>query len=54
MDVVRARDLDPADAREVARVEAGWRAEQPRLTGFAMTMGRVGGAEEDEEAIYAL
>jgi lysyl-tRNA synthetase, class II len=53
-EVVSARDLEPEDARQIKLVESEWRAGQPRLYGFAMTMGRVGGAEEDEEAVYAL
>jgi lysyl-tRNA synthetase class 2 len=39
---------------ELAEVEAAWRARQPRLHGFAMTLGRLWGAEEDEDAVYAL
>jgi lysyl-tRNA synthetase class 2 len=53
-EVVAAGELEPTDAREVQRVEAGWRAQQARLHGFAMTMGRAGGAKEDAEAVYAL
>jgi lysyl-tRNA synthetase, class II len=53
-EVVRARDLGPADAHQIQLVESDWRAKQPRLYGFAMTMGRVAGAKEDEDAVYAL
>jgi lysyl-tRNA synthetase class 2 len=35
-------------------VERAWRAEQPRLTGFAMTLGRLWGAEEDDHCLYVL
>jgi lysyl-tRNA synthetase class 2 len=44
----------PALRAEIARVEAAWRARRPRLQGFAMTLGRLWGAEEDEDAVYAV
>jgi lysyl-tRNA synthetase class 2 len=38
--VCEERDVDPALGAELAAVEETWRAEQPRLLGFAMGMGR--------------
>jgi lysyl-tRNA synthetase class 2 len=35
-------------------VNRAWRARQPRLYGFAMTLGRLWGAEEDEDSVYVL
>jgi lysyl-tRNA synthetase class 2 len=54
VEVVPARDLAPADVQEIELIEDAWRARQPRLHGFAMSMGRVGGAEEDDDCVYAL
>jgi lysyl-tRNA synthetase class 2 len=35
-------------------VERVWRVSQPRLTGFAMTLGRLWGAAEDARSLYVL
>jgi lysyl-tRNA synthetase class 2 len=47
-------DLEPAAVAEITDVERSWRAAQPRLTGFAMTLGRLWGAEEDARSLYVL
>ena len=39
---------------ELAAVEARWRESRKRDHGFAMTLGRLWGAPEDETAVYAL
>jgi lysylphosphatidylglycerol synthetase-like protein (DUF2156 family) len=50
----------PADAleagtiAELAELEQRWRACQPRVCGFAMTLGRLWGAPEDDDAVYVL
>lgn len=46
------RALGPGALRELAAVERRWRARQPRLCGYAMTLGRLWGAPEDEGALY--
>jgi lysyl-tRNA synthetase class 2 len=46
--------LDPVTVAEIADVERRWRAAQPRLTGFAMTLGRLWGAAEDDRCVYVL
>jgi lysyl-tRNA synthetase class 2 len=46
--------LDSATVAEIAEVERRWRAAQPRLTGFAMTLGRLWGAAEDARCVYVL
>jgi lysyl-tRNA synthetase class 2 len=53
VEVLAGADLGPAAVEELLAVERAWRAEQPRLTGFAMTLGRLG-AEEDEHGLYVL
>jgi lysyl-tRNA synthetase class 2 len=54
VDVVAASELTRADVDALAEIERAWRAAQPRLYGFAMTLGRLWGAEEDATAIYAV
>jgi lysyl-tRNA synthetase class 2 len=54
IEAVEARDLSPAAAAELEAVNRAWRARQPRLYGFAMTLGRLWGAEEDEDSVYVL
>ena len=39
---------------ELTAVEDAWRAARPRLHGFAMSLGRLWGAAEDSEAVYAV
>jgi lysyl-tRNA synthetase class 2 len=51
---VEGRDLSAAATAELETVNRAWRARQPRLYGFAMTLGRLWGAEEDEDCIYVL
>jgi lysyl-tRNA synthetase, class II len=52
--VAVAHELPAADARAIAALERDWQSARPRLYGFAMTLGRVWGAEEDAKAIYAI
>ena len=40
--------------RELAEVEADWRARQPRLIGFAMTLGRLAGPADRGAGIHVL
>jgi lysylphosphatidylglycerol synthetase-like protein (DUF2156 family) len=54
VEVVQASELDCETAAELAEVERRWRAAQARLQGFAMTLGRLWGAEEDEAALYVV
>src|SRR3954454_7873526 len=41
-------------ARELGAVESRWRAGRARAHGFAMSLGRLWGAPEDQSAVYAL
>jgi lysyl-tRNA synthetase, class II len=52
LSVERAGEMSAADWRDVGRLEDEWRASQRRLHGFAMTLGRLGGAAEDERIVY--
>jgi lysyl-tRNA synthetase class 2 len=54
LDVVAGSELTGATTEELAGVEAAWRAGRPRLTGFAMTLGRLWGAEEDGHSLYVI
>lgn len=54
VETVKGTELTPQLASELHQVEAEWRASQPRLVGFAMTLGRLAGADEDEGAVYLL
>jgi lysyl-tRNA synthetase class 2 len=54
IEIVPGRSLMPDDVAGIERVEDAWRAVRPRLQGFAMTLGRLWGAAEDEDAIYVL
>jgi lysyl-tRNA synthetase, class II len=54
VELIAGADLAPAAVEELAAVERAWRVAQPRLTGFAMTLGRLWGAEEDERSLYVL
>lgn len=54
VEIVEASVLTPAQAAGVAAVEEAWRGAQPRLYGFAMTLGRLWGAEEDGRGLYVL
>jgi len=46
--------LGARELAELAEAEGRWRARQPRLCGWAMTLGRLWGAPEDEDALYVL
>ncbi|HMA27783.1 MAG: bifunctional lysylphosphatidylglycerol flippase/synthetase MprF [Solirubrobacterales bacterium] len=54
VEVVGDRDLTPRLKSELAAVESDWRSRQRRLIGFAMTLGRLAGAEERDMGIYVL
>jgi lysyl-tRNA synthetase class 2 len=41
-------------ADEIHALELAWQGTRPRLYGFAMTLGRVSGAPEDDQSVYAL
>jgi lysyl-tRNA synthetase, class II len=51
---VAGGELDAATVVQIAEVQRRWRAAQPRLTGFAMTLGRLWGAAEDDRCVYVL
>lgn len=51
---VAGSDLEPATIADIGALEDRWRAAQPRLTGFAMTLGRLWGAPEDDNCLYVL
>jgi lysyl-tRNA synthetase class 2 len=52
--VVSARELDPPTSLQVAQIEHEFKASQPRVYGFAMSLGRLWGAPEDDDALYAV
>jgi lysyl-tRNA synthetase class 2 len=52
--VVGARDLDPYTRREIAQLEHEFKSSRARVYGFAMSLGRLWGAPEDDDALYAL
>jgi lysyl-tRNA synthetase class 2 len=54
VEVVTAAALGTAQVRDLARVDRAWRARRPRVTGFAMAMDRLWGAEEDRQDVYVL
>jgi lysyl-tRNA synthetase class 2 len=54
VEVVDADRLTDVAISGIARVEASWRAERPRIQGFAMTLGRLWGAGEDQASLYVL
>jgi lysyl-tRNA synthetase class 2 len=54
IETVAGSDLTPRLIDELGAVEAQWRAGRPRLTGFAMTLGRLWGAEEDRHSLYVI
>jgi lysyl-tRNA synthetase class 2 len=54
VEVVRGARLTPALVAELGAMESAWRDGRPRLQGFAMTLGRLWGAEEDERSLYVL
>jgi lysyl-tRNA synthetase class 2 len=52
--VVGARDLDPYTRSEIAQLEHEFKSSRTRVYGFAMSLGRLWGAPEDDDALYAL
>lgn len=52
IEVVEGHDLEASTVAQLDAVDRRWRADQPRLTGFAMTLGRLWGAEEDTRSLY--
>lgn len=54
IECVPADQLEPALIAGLDGVERAWRSTQPRLQGFAMTLGRLWGAPEDAEALYVV
>jgi lysyl-tRNA synthetase, class II len=49
-----ARDLDLPTLAQVDELERAFTASRPRVYGFAMSLGRLWGAPEDDAALYAL
>ncbi len=54
IEVVPGDLLGPATAEALARVDGDWREEHPAQSGFAMTLGRLWGGEEDEHCVYVV
>ena len=54
VEVVDGCDVTSALERELGDVEADWRSRQRRLIGFAMTLGRLAGADERDGGVYVL
>ncbi len=54
IECVEADRLDPELIEGLGRIDREWRAAQPRLQGFAMTLGRLWGAPEDADALYVV
>jgi lysyl-tRNA synthetase class 2 len=54
VEVVDDREVSPSLERELAAVEADWRSRQKRVIGFAMTLGRLAGADERDGGLYVL
>jgi lysyl-tRNA synthetase class 2 len=54
VEVLTGRALSVDAVRAIDRLERAWRSSRPRLQGFAMTLGRLWGAQEDEDAVYVL
>ncbi len=54
IECVEADRLDPELIEGLGRIDREWRAAQPRLQGFAMTLGRLWGASEDADALYVV
>jgi lysyl-tRNA synthetase class 2 len=50
--VATAAELAPGDVAQLAQLENHWRRQQRRLQGFAMTLGRLGGAPEDHAMLH--
>jgi lysyl-tRNA synthetase, class II len=54
VEVVEARELTPPVAGALAAIERRWRAAQPRLVGFAMSLGKAWVADEDGGGLCVL
>jgi hypothetical protein len=54
VEVVDDREVSAALERELTEAEADWRSRQRRLIGFAMTLGRLAGADERDGGVYVL
>jgi lysyl-tRNA synthetase class 2 len=54
VELVRGDELTPELVAELGHLEEEWRRRQRRLQGFAMTLGRLWGAREDDHSLYAL
>ena len=54
VDVVRDEEVSAGLDAELAEVEADWRSRQPRLIGFAMTLGRLAGPADRGGGIHVL
>src|SRR5437763_1336817 len=54
VEVVDARALARTTADALEAIERRWRAARPRIVGFAMTLGRLWGADEDADGLYVL
>lgn len=52
--IVPRRELADSVIDELAAVEHRWRAEGGRVTGFSMTLGRLGEADDDVDGLYVL
>jgi lysyl-tRNA synthetase, class II len=54
VEVATTGELRNADLERVARLENHWRRGRRRMQGFAMTLGRLGGAPEDRSMLHVL
>jgi lysyl-tRNA synthetase class 2 len=54
VDVVDARALAPGTAAALEAIEQSWRAAQPRVVGFAMTLGRLWRGDQDSDGLCVL
>lgn len=54
VETVSGERITEALLEELGALEADWRSRQKRLYGFAMTLGRIWGAEEDSRSLYVI
>jgi lysyl-tRNA synthetase class 2 len=54
IEVIDARALEPGAAAALEAIERSWRAAQPRVVGFAMTLGRMWSGNEDANGLCVL
>jgi lysyl-tRNA synthetase class 2 len=52
--IVAGHALDPRTRMEIATLEREFTQSRPRVYGFAMSLGRLWGAPEDDDALYAI